>query len=164
MHFFLSLLVPFIIVPIPLSNFCCTWPGPSSNHHPGEVQTSSLLQTQRWWWKTCSEWVQRSCSWLIVQRPLLSEQHLTSHSALLQWCPDEHESRVGGIPQFSQSFLCRSWRIPPALVVSAFWSCIGFKKPYLGIIMGGMSEKQAVKAEGQLSEYDAKQVIREQLG
>lgn len=30
--------------------------------------------------------------------------------------------------------------------------------------MGGMSEKQAVKAEGQLSEYDAKQVIREQLG
>lgn len=47
-----------------------------------------------------------------AQRLLLQHWGLTSHAAFQQQCPEGHESRVGGIPVFSQTPLYRSWRTP----------------------------------------------------
>lgn len=67
--FFLSWLVPFTIVLIPLTSFCTTQPAPSSTHHPGEVQ-ASLVWMRRVRGSSCSEWAGRSCSWLFCSKAI----------------------------------------------------------------------------------------------
>lgn len=79
--------MPFIIVLIPLINFCSTQPALPSNHHPGEVLVS-FPQKQRWWWKTWSEWDHRNCSWLFCSKavaPALGLDKSCSFSAAVSW-------------------------------------------------------------------------------
>jgi len=84
--------MPFIIVPIPLSNFCSTQPAPSSDRPAGDVQ-ASLLPTERWWWKALlpSEFRGAAVA-CCAHRPPLPHQRLTSRSASLQQCAEGRES------------------------------------------------------------------------
>lgn len=109
---------------------------------PRRSASQPPTNAERRWWETLvlSEFGGAAvvCS---AQRPLLPHGRLTSHSAFLQQGPEEHEFRVHGIPQFSPTSLCRSWRTLPSFAVGSFWSCIGFKKPYMSMFMGAVDQE-----------------------
>lgn len=173
--------MPFIIVLIPLINFCSTQLALPSNHHPGEVLVS-FPQKQRWWWKTWSEWDHRSCSWIFCSKavaPALGLDKSCSFSAAVSWRAwiqsgwnssvqpnsfvqklENSRSRAEGPPFQSQCASGSSEGLEQLSSASQGWKCLC---AMLLCVLHLWDSTWSVCTNGQLPGHDTEGLVREQL-